>query len=242
MFISSVVALNSLKKWKTIYLITLLAPFMLLLGYLFTSVSSEPKVRNVLLNSIGAVYRHEDLSKSMMSEGEVKQLLHDNLLTMFTYDYLSFLSPPEYEKLVSGEGNQDLPDHRDAVRPIMSPSAHRHFVDTLMNEEWMRQSGREHRIVRMTITSPPTSVSTTQDFALSSNGRLEVAYNGFFYITSRSNTGKTYRYRLDYDVTMERKTVVPDYVMPKYFFSPLVVEDNPEWRIKSFTWKSSRKR
>lgn len=242
MYLSSVDAVQQSKKWQVIYGVTLCLPICAIFVYLFISFTAVPRESNVLLNSVGAVYRHEDLSKSIMTEGEVKQLLHDSLKTMFTYDYLSLSSPSSYQKLLSGEGNQDLPDHRDLVRPLMSPSSHKLFFDKIVREEWMRQSENERRLVRMTITSPPTSVSTSQEFKLNKFGRLEVSYNGFFYISSRSAIGKTYRYRIDYDVTMERKTVVPDYEMPSYFFKPLVVDKNSEWRIQTFSWKSSRKR
>jgi len=95
---------KSLKKWKSIYIASLLLPFLSWLIYIGLSLTSEPTVRQVLLNHFGAVYREEDLTKTTISEGEVKQFLAESLVDTFEYDYLGFTSPDRYKKLPKGEG------------------------------------------------------------------------------------------------------------------------------------------
>lgn len=235
-------AKESLKKWKLIYVMSLFLPVASWLVYISVSVSSEPKVREVLLNHFGAVYREEDLTKTTLSEGEVKQFLAEIMLVTFDYDYLGFTSPNRYKDYLKGKVDSDIPDHRDKIRPFYSESAHKEVVRLLEREEWMKQSIQERRIVRVAITSPPVRKNAGQDFYIGEDSRLNVGYEGFIYVTSRSSIGKTLRYRLDYDVDLERRTVIPEYNMPDYFFGPLVKDYNHEWRIKSISWKTSRRR
>lgn len=185
-------------------------------------MTSEPTVRQVLLNHFGAVYREEDLTKTTLSEGEVKQFLAESIITTFDYDYLSFASPNRYKDYLKGKFDSDIPDHRDKIRPLYSKSAHEEVVRLLEREEWMTQSIQERRLVRVAITSPPVRKSAGQDFYMGDDSRLNVGYDGFFYVTSRSPVGKTLRFRLDYDVELERRTVVPEYDMPDYFLAHLL--------------------
>jgi hypothetical protein len=235
-------AKKSLKKWKSLYIVSLLLPVLSWLIYIGVSLTSEPTVRQVLLNHFGAVYREEDLTKTTISEGEVKQFLAETLVTTFEYDYLGFTSPDRYKSYLTGKVDSDIPDHRDKIRPFYSNAAHKNVVRLLEREEWMKQSIQERRLVRVAITSPPVRKSAGQDFYMGDDGRLNVGYDGFIYVSSRSPVGKTLRFRLDYDVELERRTVVPEYDMPEYFFGPLVKDYNHEWRIKSISWKTSRRR
>jgi len=235
-------AKSSLKKWKWLYMATLFLPVLSWLVYIGASVTSTPTVRQVLLNHFGAVYREEDLTQTTLSEGEVKQFLTEILLETFEYDYLNFASPDRYRDYLSGKADSDIPDHRDKIRPFYSKRAHKTVVKLLEGEEWMKQAIKERRLVRVAITSPPVRKNAGQDFYMGDDNRLNVGYHGFLYVTSRSPAGKTLRFRIDYDVDLERRTVVPEYDMPDYFFGPLVKDYNNEWRVKSLSWKTSRRR
>lgn len=242
MILTTEQAKDSLKKWKLLYMVTLFLPVLSWLVYIGASVTAEPTIRQVLLNHFGAVYREEDLTLTTLSEGEVKQFATEILLETFEYDYLSFASPNRYKDYLRGKADSDVPDHRDMIRPLYSESAHKAVIKLLEGEEWMKQAIKERRLVRVALTSPPVRKNAGEDFYMGEDNRLNVGYQGFIYVTSRSPVGKVLRYRIDYDIDLERRTVVPEYDMPDYFFGPLVKDYNNEWRVKSLSWKTSRRR
>ena len=92
-----------LRGFKFFYFISLLIPILVFVAYGIYSVFYTPDKRSILLNQMGGVYINEDLSKTNMSEGEVKQYLAETIAKTFTYNYISFSEKDTYQKKLDRE-------------------------------------------------------------------------------------------------------------------------------------------
>lgn len=232
-------AQKALRTYRILYSISLVCMFAAIGAYSAYALMYKPEQQLVLLNHVDSVYRNEDLTKTNSSEGETKQLVFDILSKTFTYDYLSFVTDETYEKFVTGELYTDLPDHRDAIRPLFNDVSHQNTVNSLKQAPWMFRFTEERRRIIFLMTIPPSTRGI--DMSLNSQeGRLSRQYNGYFFVISTGYNRKEVRYRIDYNITIERRPNSIKQESKGYFFRPLVSDNNTEWRVSTLTWEAGR--
>jgi hypothetical protein len=234
-------AVQSLEKWKKAYFFTLIILLVIYVFYTAYSVTFQPEPRYVLLNNYDAIYQVEDLSTTSVSEGQVKQIIHDTLEKTFSFNFLNFRSQDDYQIITNKKGTLDLPDHRDKIRNLYSEEMHGNVIDGLLKAEWIRKLYVQRKKVTPYMSTPPVRKSISADWVLSTDGRLNAEYTGFLYVISKSKGHKTSRFRVDYEIKMERKPNFSTTKMPEYFFAPLVPHNNNEWGVKAITWTVERK-
>lgn len=231
---------KKLKKWEVSYFVSLFILVGVYLVYIGYSLIYEPEKNTVLLNNFDAIYQDEDLSKTNISEGQLKQIVHDTLVLTFSFDYLSMVNDADYRKLINGELSSDIPDHRDVIRGYYSPDSFSSITNKIQNENWMDRFYVQKRRLEANITTPPVKRSQNEIWSTANDGRLNATYDGFLYVLSNNKGNKQLRFRVNYSVTMERK---PNFSNPQeqsYFFGPLVKHNTNEWRVKSIEWESER--
>jgi len=230
---------KNLKKWKILYFFSLIIPMVLFFMYTIYAMNYVPEQRRILLNQFDGVYINEDLSKTNVSEGQIKQFAYKQLVKTFTYNYLSFISEEEYEMLIKKEKDEDLPDHRDFIRPSYSDEAHKDVISKLLNSPWMKNMNLNQTQIEVRAPAPPAQVGAYGK-TRSLDGRLTQLYDGHIFIHEKSRRGKTKTYKIKYEMTLERKPLFLDN-SEKYYFPPLSPPNLFEWRITSLTWKTERR-
>jgi len=234
------VADKKLARWKWAYMATLIFPALIVAAYTVYSLAYTPKTRTVLLNQFGGVYVSEDLGQTNVTEGQVKQFAYDILSQTFSYDYLSFSTDSEYQDLVSGKVDTDLPDHRDVLFQLYSPEAHKVVIAKLKDSPWMDRFHVQRRQLSSVFTSPPLQDGNI-GFVKGADGRLTISYRGSFFLSSQSKGLKTLNYKVDYRITLERKPLFLDANLDKYYFGPMSPINAFEWRVRDIDWTSGRR-
>jgi hypothetical protein len=230
----------SIRKWKVLFMVTLLIPILVYSMYAFYTLSFKPPQDTVLLNASGGLYSNEDLSQTTVSEGEVKQFAYDVLVKVFDYHYRSFAFKERYRKMVEGEKEVDLPDHREMISPFFDSNEIDSVIDSLENAPWMENFYLQRRNLSLSFPAPPEKISA-KDFYLTADDRLNVDYKGHFYVFSESKGFSRDAYRVNYEITLERKPLVEKRSDKNYFFGPMVKYNTFEWRVKSLDWNSDRR-
>jgi hypothetical protein len=215
-------ATQMLVKWKILYFISLITPIVFFALYLSYSLTFTPDTRNILINNYNAIYQSEDLSKSNITEGKLKQIVYETLRDTFTFNYLSFSKRDDYLLLLSKEKPSDIPDHRDKIRSLYSKTSHKYVIENLYKGDWVTRLHSQRRRVFPLVSTPPVRESITSDWIVSEDSRLNAKYSGYLYIVSESKNFSVQRYRIDYRVVMERKPNAVIVDMPDYFFAPMV--------------------
>lgn len=207
--------------------------------YFMYSVQYSPSTRIVLLTHLDSVYRNEDLTETNVSEGEIKQFVYESLRKTFTYDFLSFSNNETYEKLINGELHTDLPDHRDFIRPLFNDVAHGKIISELIEAPWMFRFSEERRRTTFSMSMP---ASTRGDGARREviDGRLTQRLNGHFFLISQGYNRRSVRYRINYQITLERRPNATRQEARGYFFRPMVEDNIFEWRISELNWRAER--
>jgi len=234
-------AIKLLRKWKFLYLLTFTLPILVFSLYLAYSMTFVPAPKDILLNNFGSVYTSDDLSKTTISEGQLKQLVFTTVRDSFTFNYLSLASNKTYEKYLNGEISTDLPDHRDSIRSLYSKEFYPTLLQEIISGPWMENIYSERRKVKTLVSIPPIRTGVSESWSLSQDNRLNAEYTGYFYVTTSSEFYKSYRFRVDYIILMERKPDVADVTMSDYFFLPMVKPNTNEWRVKNMEIEVGRK-
>lgn len=228
-----------LKLYRWFYIFTVFLFFALSVFYAAYSYLYTPERRMLLLTHVDSVYRNEDLTQSNTSEGELKQFVYDVLKKTFTYNFLSFADQVTYDKLLKKELYTDLPDHRDFLRPLFNEEAHREVIKNLKDAPWMFRFIEERRRLIFSMTLPPTTRGA-QDASAVVDGRLTRDFNGHFFLISQGFNRKTARYKINYQIVMERRPNATLQEANDYFFRPMVPDNNFEWRVKQFSWTTEK--
>lgn len=229
-----------LRGFKFFYFISLLIPILVFVAYGIYSVFYTPDKRSILLNQMGGVYINEDLSKTNMSEGEVKQYLAETIAKTFTYNYISFSEKDTYQKKLDREISSDLPDHRDAIRPLFSDNEWKRVVVELENADWMRDFHYNRYKIFANLTSPPVQVAQGGWYP-DSSGRLNVDYEGNIFLRLTGLNVKNKMFKVSYTATLERKAMMASVLPNQYYFPPMVPMNTFEWRVKSLKWNSTQR-
>jgi hypothetical protein len=231
---------KNLRKWKFLFFGSLVLAVCYFIFYIFYSMFIfEAEQKGVMLNQINAIYSKEDLGMTNVSEGEVKQFAYKVLKETFTFDYMSFSYPEMYQKLVSGEVETDLPDHRDLIRNYYSSDSYEYVIDKIQEEEWMSLFYRERRFVTSRFFGPPVKVGYS-DWERDADGILNQTYKGFLFVVAKSKSRRAFRYRLDYNITLERKPNPIMEIEDTYYYFPMVPMNTFEWQVKSLDWEVKR--
>jgi hypothetical protein len=229
-----------LRVWWTIYWGSLFLPIALISAYTAFVLSYNPDDRLILFNMQGGVYSNEDLGKTDVSEGQVKQFVYESISKSFYYHYINYRSEADYELLIAGKLESDSPDHRDYIRPLFSERAFLQLVKDLDGADWMTRFHSQRRQLHVTFTAPPVR-NDTGGWTLSGGGRLNMSYHGHFFVTSTAKGLKSVIYKVEYSVIAERKPVVFDYESDTYYEPSLVPLNAFEWRIKNLKWSSEKR-
>lgn len=238
-FFSMDVAVKKLKKWEFLFWASLLLSATVYLGYAAYVISYKPIQQKILLNQLGGVYSSEDLNMTNVSEGEVKQFAYKAIRKAFTYHYINFRQQPTYKKLLDGTESSSMPDHRDTLAPFFGKSARESLIDSLEKSPWSNRFYSQRRQVRPIFLSPPEK-KTSDGFYKSNDGRLKVDYSGRFFINVVADGEKTNLFKIEYEVTLERKPLLIRKRDVGYYFAPMVPRNTFEWRVSEFTWKAKR--
>lgn len=217
-------------------------PLFVLLGTLCFSLLYTPTPRDILFNHFGALYRQEDLTKSTLSEGEVKQLATKWITHVFSYNHVSFSDEKVYSELMSGKRSTSLPDHRDEIRAYFSDDAYPDVISSLEKAPWMADFREQRRGNNVSFYTPPSQDGQGAELYLSASNRLSARYKGYLYISSSGYRVPERFYRVDFEVVLERKPNNVSSKMPAYFFPPMVPDNFSEWRFTEFTWSAKRER
>lgn len=234
-------ATKKLSKWKILYLSSFFMSFLIFIGYAGYTMFYTPEKQRLLLNQMGGIYTNEDLSKTNESEGQVKQFAYESIEKAFNYDYRSYRSQDEYKKLISGELDVDLPDHRDYIRPLFESSAHKVFIESIDKAPWMNRFYPQRRQIDVRFSVPPLQVSV-DGWVKADDGRLNMEYEGHFFLSVDAKGLKSNSYKINYNVILERKPFVPISDKETYYYKPMVPLNSFEWRIKTLDWEYERRR
>jgi len=199
-----------------------------------------PSTQLVLLNQFGGIYASEDLGKTNVTEGQVKQFAYETLRKTFTYHYLSFLPEDEYQLLQSGKQPSDLPDLRDLLTPLYSQDAQKKVVEQLVKSPWMERFYSQRRQIETVFTTPPLQGGAL-GWSRDPDGRLFITYKGNFFLSSMSKGMKTIGYKVNYTITLERKPIFLEDNTGKYYFAPMNPINAFEWRVRDLVWTSERR-
>lgn len=220
--------------WLTNSLIFLVCGF-----YFVYSSQYSPATKMLLLTHLDSVYRNEDLTETNVSEGEIKQFVYEALQKIFTYDFLSFSNSETYEKIINAELHTDLPDHRDFIRPLFNDTAHGKIISELIDAPWMFRFLEERRRTTFSMTMPASTRGEDAKREVNS-GRLTQRLNGHFFLISQGHNRRNVRYRINYQITLERRPNATKQDARGYFFRPMVEDNVFEWRISELNWNSDR--
>ena len=234
-------AIKALRKWKILFVALFSSIILCLSGYYAYSLSFIPPVERVLINNVGAVYKPEDLTKTSYKEGQVKQVVYDTLMKVFSFNYLSYANDEDYQGYLSGKLDQDIPDHRDVLRPLFSVEAYDEFIVLLSQGEWNSSIHGQKRMATLSIPEPPVKLPSANDWVRGEDGRLNAIYTARGYLVTDSRGFSQERYTLDFEIVMERKPNVGRLKMPDYFFRPMVDLNTNEWRVSKLTWTAKRR-
>jgi len=232
---------KKLNKWKWSYFISLLMSGVLFLGYAGYTLLYTPERQQLLLNQMGGVYVNEDLTKTNASEGQVKQFAYESIAFSFKYNYRSLRSNEDYEKILSGEMEVDLPDHRDLIKPLFESGEHEKFLKSLNDAPWMDRFYPQHRQIDVRFSVPPLQ-ENVNGWVQSDDGRLNMIYSGHFFIIVDAKGLKSHSYKINYKVTLERKPFLPIGQEKVYYYKPMVPMNTFEWRIKTLEWDHEKRR
>jgi hypothetical protein len=243
---SKEIANEKLGKYKMLFTVTLLLPVLVMIAYAGYSLQYSPTLERILLNQSGGVYRNEDLTLSIQSEGELKQLTYRFLEEAFTFDYLSLRTDKEHKQVLKGALPSDLPDHREKMYPLFSKGAHKLFFETLLKEKWMYRFWENRKKIEVAVTLPPKKTHALKGIGGLSidkaSKRLNIEYEGHFYVHSRGFRTKDTNYQLTYKLVLERITQFEGEGVDKpYYFAPLVSKNTTDWRVKSITWVARKR-
>ncbi len=233
-------ATKKLRKWKTLYFLSLILPAAAYLVYAFYALSYTPTTQTILLNQLGGVYSNEDLGKTNVTEGQLKQFAHKMLKTSFSFDYLSLVSESDYKNLLSGNKDSDLPDHRDKVSPYFSKTAHAELLDKLIVAPWMTGFYVQQKQISIKVSSPPAQEGG-YGWVKGKDGKLTQTYNGHAFIYEQTNKRKNRSYKIIYTLVLERKPLFLDNKDGVYYYPPMVPPNLFEWRVRRFDWKLERR-
>jgi hypothetical protein len=233
------VSLLKLKKWELLFWFSLALSGIVYIGYAVYAISYTPEQRQILLNQLGGVYRSEDLNKTNVSEGEVKQFAYRSIRSAFNYNYINFRTKSNYKKLLNGDDSSDMPDHRDVLSSYFGEDVKVKLVKSLEESPWSSRFHAQRRQVQSTFLSPPEKI-TSDGFYLSTDNRLKIDYQGRFFVNVFADGEKTNRFRVDYTVTLERKPLLINKRERDYYFPPMVPRNTFEWRVSGFDWKADR--
>jgi len=233
--------INKAKALRAVAAVVFALMLFALLVSMAHSITYQPKVREVLFNMQGSVYAPEDLGFTSQTEGQVKQALYETISKTFVYNYLDFVSDENYQKLLSGTVETDLPDHRDVIRPLYEKDAYTKLVAQLLDAPWMNRFHQQRRKTTISFVAPPMQ-ETGSGFVKDLSGRLNISYVGSFVLNSYAKGQKPVVYQISYRATMERKAMIVEDVASAYYFSPMVPRNTFDWRVKDFSWDVERRR
>lgn len=210
----------------------------LLAGHIIMQSVYVPKKKILLLNEQGGVYQNGDLSKPIFSAGEARQFFFDFMDANLDIDYKLLETSKSYAIRLDGNGNKDVPDYRDIIRPYFTENGHKEFMSALESSPMLRNFWNDGKRMRSIIPTPPQSSD------LSYNGgkvnpatkRLEYSYIGSFYSTVYGRNEREVRYKVDYAAKLIRVPSVPRKSNITHYFKPLVAENHSGMKIDSFSW------
>tara|TARA_B100000929_G_scaffold8378_1_gene7142 strand:- start:92286 stop:92996 length:711 start_codon:yes stop_codon:yes gene_type:complete len=228
------------KLWQYLYVTSFFAILLTPVGFIAFNELYSPEVKSALFNRNNGLYQNEDLTKTDSHEGEVKQYIVDVMEDTFDFSYLDFVTDSDYQKLINGEKDQDIPDLRDFIRPHYSSKAHKKVVRLLSDAPWVSMLYRDRGYIKP-VTSQPPIRRNSNSWSTNSQGRLYGIYDGSvvarLMLPDRSDSR---RYRVDYTVTITRKPLLFENSRKQYFFQPLVKRNVGEWFLTDVEWSISR--
>lgn len=228
------------KFWKLMYMLGTFVLLAVPIVFIALNITLIPPAHEALFNRDNALYQNEDLSKATAPEGVVKQFVTDVLEEIVTFSFLDLSMPADYQVLINGEKDQDLPDHRDKIRPYFSPNAHINIIEKLESGPWMSRIYRDRGYVRA-ITSQPPIRRSTDGWEENEQGRLYGIYDGIVVaVVTLPEKNEVRRYRIDYTITLTRKPLLHESRPHTYFFQPLVKRNVGEWWITEIDWEMDR--
>lgn len=226
--------------WKSIYVMAFIVVLAIPVAFVALNYVLVPEPKTALFNRDNGLFQDEDLSKTSVSEGVVKQYIVDTFERTFDFTFLELTTPSDYRLLTAGEKEQDLPDHRDVIRPYFSDDAHKHVVSELLDGPWMTNLYRYRGYV-LPVTSQPPIRRNANGWETNSQGYLTGRYDGnIVAVVSLPDQKEVRRFKVDYTVTVTRKPLLFDNRPHTYFFQPLVPKNVGEWHISDVTWTVDR--
>lgn len=234
-------AIGQSKKWLTIAQISLYLPLLVFISGWAYFFFSPPLVKEVLLNEKGAVYRTDSVSQSVSTEGELKQFVIDVVTTSLSMDYISFSHKKRYDEILRKIHPVSMPDLRDIIRPYFDESIYPQVISNLESLPWVDEMHIQKRRVIVNVSSPPIQNGDGSGFELE-NGRLVMPYRGTVFVLTRGYQQQEKRYRVDYVIKAERKPSGVAIKRNDYFFSAMIPDGDPEWRITQYSFEAKRER
>jgi hypothetical protein len=233
-------AIKKLNKWKLLFMFSLLLPLLTYAAYTAYVVAFVPPQQQVLLNASGGVYSNEDLSTTNVSEGEIKQFTYKVISKSFTYNYRNFAHSERYLSYLSGGVEVDIPDHRELIAPYYRNATSKKLIKSLEDAPWMSRFYPQRRHLTVSFPVPPAKVKAN-GFVTTNDDVLNIEYKGHFFVFSNANSEKQDTYKVEYNISLERKPLIMDLQEDTYYFAPLVRPNTFEWRVKSFTWTEEKR-
>lgn len=231
-----------LSNRRRVALVCFFLPMLILLLFFAWALIYKPVPREILFNHQGGIYRQEDLSKTTTFEGEMKQDAMKMLTKIFTVDHVSFVSDQAYQDTLSGKRPVSMPDHRDQIRVMFSDESFEKVLQSLSSSPWMSDLRDNRKRTVVSFYAPPVQSGDEIGFHERPDGRLQISYSGYFYLHSKGYKMADRLFRVDYNISFERKPNNVSAKLPTYYFAPLVQDNLSEWRISDLTWTSKKER
>lgn len=233
-------ATKKLRKYKTLYFATFLVPVGIFIAYGLYSLWYSPAVRTILLNQLGGIYISEDLTKTNVSQGEIKQFFADSLKDTFTYNYINFSQNDKYAQKINKEIDSDLPDHRDAISPYYNESEWKSMVSRLEDAPWKSRFYYGRYKMFANISTPPVQ-SGQGGWYVSDDKRLNIDYEGSFFVRLSGYNVKDQVFKVEYKATLERKAMMTSVNQDSYYFPATVPVNTFEWQVKHLDWEATQR-
>lgn len=233
-------ASKKLSIWMYAFVVLVALLVFRFVVHTYISLSNTPAPTEVLLNQQGGVFSGEDLSKTDLSEGQVKQLFYEVVVKALSYDYLSFSTDEQYASYLT-EGGTDLPDHRDVLMPWFTDEAYEAVMDSVQSMPWMSDFYNERIQLIVRTSRPPVRKNIDTIWSVNSEGELEASYTGFLYVESRSRVVRSRSFRVNYTGVIKRVPLTGFNHKNDYYFPPMVELNTSGWKISELSLDSERR-
>ncbi|MBE8232915.1 MAG: hypothetical protein HAW67_04210 [Endozoicomonadaceae bacterium] len=199
--------------------------------YAGISLLTKPQTELYLMDANSALYQPQDLTRSHVSMGRVKQFFADSLTQALTLNFVNYLSDDDYAEIIKIHNVSLNPDIRDQLKETFTEQGQAEFFKQLKKESWYSAFWDNRMRLTPYFVIPPYQKSNSRIVDTVNGKRFAVRLTGSFYLTVKTRVlrfGKRYRYDFDAVLIRDNKSVP---LNQPYFFPPLIKKNRIGYKI-----------